>query len=285
MNEFMPFAISYLDKHTEKATRVLHSLPVENTLAFLESIPPKVGVRVIEKLPPQYTIQCLLELSPERSAVYLGAAKTLTGAGLLRMLPGSFRRAALSMLPEAKRGFINKQLSYPKNVIGAWMDPDCPRISIDSSVGQVRQLLRKAKNEVNHSIPVIGQGGRLEGLLSLPRLARSRAKYNVGKIMTRDAVPFLDRGLLTEASAAGDWDRFDAYPVINPEEEFIGLLTRKSLERGLRSLTGEDKEVENHSLALDGLHAYTLAVQNLVKALVDLFLIRGKRGRTSDHEQ
>jgi magnesium transporter len=280
MNEYLPFALTYVERHTESAARVLHGLPPEDTAALLEVIPHKTGVRIIEKLPPQYATQCILKLSLEKSAIYLRESTTLTGGGLLKLLPASFRRSSLKTMPDDKRGSLKKQMSYPGNAVGAWMELDSPSIPIAYSVGQVRQMLRAIKGEIDHSLCVVDKDGELEGLMQLSRLARSRAKHAIRKIVTRDIDPLSDKELLTEAFRNRDWGRFDAYPVLSSESKLVGLLTIKNLERGLRALGEHSTPSKAVQPPTNPAQAFMRAVRGGLRTFAGVFTRRGKPGES-----
>lgn len=280
MNEHLPFALTYVEGHTDRAARELHALPPEDTASFLEVIPHKTGVRIIEKLPPQYAIQCILKLSLEKSTIYLRESTTLTGVGLLRLLPAAFRRSALKALPENKRGPLKKQMSYPGNAVGAWMNLDSPSIPMEYSVGQVRQMLRATKGEIDHSLCVVDKGGQFGGLMQLSLLARSRAKHAIRKITVHDIVPLSDQALLADAFASGDWDRFDAYPVIGNENKLVGLLTRKNLERGLRAFGEHRLPSRNLNPSTNPLRACMRAVHGGLRSVAGFFSRHGKPGES-----
>ncbi|MBC8283746.1 MAG: magnesium transporter [Nitrospinae bacterium] len=267
MNEVTPFTLSYLKLHPQSAANVLERLPVEDTVAFLEEIPLDLASRTLEFLAPQYAAQCFLVLPNETCSRLMQEMKATSGISLLRFLPDAATNAILKNLLPDKKVLLNRRLAYSQELVGAWMKSDIPAVSETACVRDIRKSLRLSKKSIEYAPCVINSDGTVLGLLSLARILTAKESIPVSKILEKDFKPISDRVTLQSVSSLPHWNNFEVLPIVNRKNQYIGMLTLKSLNKALAIVKGDRSSEHMDSVLMDGVNAYISTLSWLVQSV------------------
>lgn len=268
MSEVTPFTLSFLKLHPQNAASVLEHLPVEDTVAFLEEIPLDLAAKTLELIAPQYAAQCFLIISNETCSRLMQEMKATSGLSLLRFLPASATQTILKNLLPEKKILLKKRLAYPQDLVGAWMDSDTPAVSETTLVGEIRKTLRLSKKAIDFAPCVVNPDGTVIGLLSLARLITAKESIPVSSILERDFKAISDRSTLQSVSSLPYWNNYEALPIVDKSNKFIGMLTLKSLNKALTVVKGGLASDQVESVLMDGVNAYVSTLSWLVKSAV-----------------
>lgn len=268
MSEVLPFSLIFFSRHPQKAAKVLERMPVEDSVAFLLEIPLTQAARILETLAPQYAVQCFLIISPETCSELMQEMKATSGISLLRFMPNSMTQTILKQLLPDKKALLKKRLVYPHDLIGAWMDSEIPAVSETTLVGEIRKSLRRSKKVIEHAPCVVNPDGTLIGLLRIARLITAKDSIPVSKILERDFKSISDRATVQSVSSWPQWDHFEALPVVNQKNKFIGMLTHNSLKKALAMIKGDFSSDQIDSVLMDGVDSYISALAWLVKSMI-----------------
>lgn len=275
MSEVPPFTLSFLKLHPQNAANVLERLLVEDTVEFLQKIPTDLAARTLEVLAPQYAAQCFLIIPPKTCSGLMQQMKLTSGISLLRFMPRSATQTILKHLLPDKKLLLKKRLTYPQDLVGAWMHSDNPAVSETTLVGEIRKSLRLSKKAIEYAPCVVGPDGSVIGLLSLARLITSKDSIPVSNILERDFKALSARATVRSVSSLPQWDYFESLPVVDRKNKFIGMLTLKSLKKALAVVKGDSTSEQMDSVLMDSVNAYvsTLAwlVQSVTASPVDSF--------------
>ncbi|NIR57623.1 MAG: magnesium transporter, partial [Nitrospinaceae bacterium] len=263
-----PLTLHLVTQHPQEAAGVLQQLAVEDTAAFLESLPREMGSRLLDRLTPQYASQCILALSPEASGPIVQGMKSASAASIFRIIPRSAMNSLLGLLTPEKKSLLERRLALPYHSVGAWTDSDNPPIPETTLVGDLRRLLRKSKKVVEYSPCVIKEDGSIAGVLHLSKLAVAKEGTPVSKIMDTVFKSVSDRDSLQSVASLPDWNRFDALPVMNRRDKFVGMLTHKNLLKGLSVETGKVSDATADSILTECISAYTSTLSWLVQSVL-----------------
>lgn len=267
MSEVTPFTLSFLKLHTQNAANVLGRLPVEDTVAFLEEIPIDLAAKTLEVMVPQYVAQCFLILPNETCSRLMQGMKATSGISLLRFLPESTTKTILKNLLPDKKVLLNRRLAYPQDLVGAWMDSDTPAVSETTLVGDIRKSFRLSKKAVEYAPCVVRSDGTVVGLLSLARLITAKESIPVAKILERDFKAISERVTIQSVSSLPHWNSFEALPIVNKNNKFVGMLTLKSLNKALVMVNGNQDSEKMDSVLMDGISAYISTLSWLVQSV------------------
>lgn len=268
MNEIPLLTLNFITKYPQEAAKILEQLAVEDTVAFIEEIPQEIGSKLLSMLTPQYSGQCFFALEPKVSAALIQGMKFTSTLSMLRINSSETINSLLRLLSADKKVLLEKRLSFPQNSVGAWMDSDLPPVAEALLVGDIRRSLRNSKDAIDYSPCVVKADGTIAGLLSLVKLATAKDGSMVSKIMATDFNSVLDRDSLQSVASLTDWDRFDALPVINRRGKFVGMLTKKILNKGLSFSTGGGPSESTDSILTDFVNAYISILSRLVQAIL-----------------
>ena len=285
MSEVTPFTLSFLKLHPQKAASVLERLPVEDTVAFLEEISLDLAAKTLEVLAPQYAAQCFLIIPNETCSELMQEMKATSGISLLRFLPGSATNAILTNLLPKKKNLIKKRLAYPNDLVGAWMDSEIPAVPETTLVGEIRKSFRLAKKVIEYAPCVVNSDGTVLGLLSLARLITAKESIPVAKILERDFRVISDRVALQSISSLSHWNNFEALPVVNKKNKFVGMLTLKNLNKALALIKGDRSSEQMDSVLMDGVNAYVSTLSWLVQSVAASPEVTSKELSGSNHDR
>jgi len=267
MSDILPFTLSYLTRYPENAASVFERLSVKETVAFLQEIPLPQATRVLETVSPQYASQCFLAFSSERSSELIQVMKTDAVISLLRLMPDSARQNIFRDLLVKKQKQLKKRLAYPQDLVGAWMDSEMFSVSETALVGEVRKAIRLSKREPEYSLYVIRSDGTVLGLLTLSRLIVAKDSIPVTRIIDRDFKAILDSATMRSVYSLPHWDDFEALPVVNRKEKFVGMLPHKNLKKAFESVEGDTASTDVDSVLIDGIDAYISTLKWLIQSI------------------
>ena len=253
MNQITPFTLSFLKLHTQSAANVLERLPIEDSVDFLGEIPIDLAAKTIETMAPQYAAQCFLMFSAEKCSQLIQEMKTASGVSLLRFMPGTVTQTILKQLLPEKKELVKNRLDYPLELVGAWMDSDNPGLLPDTLVGEIRKSIRISKKEIECAPCVVGPDGTVIGILSQAKLISAKDSNSVSSIMERDFKTISERTTIHWAHSQSDWKNFDALPVVDRKQKFVGMLTLKNLNKALVIVKGDSSEKGMDSVLMDGI--------------------------------
>ena len=267
MSEVHPFTLSFLKLHPKNAANALERLPVQDIVEFLLQVPIELSAKTLETLAPQLAAQCFLIIPPETRSQLMQKMKPTSGISLLRFIPRSATQTILKHLLPDKKALLKKRLSYPPDLVGAWMDSDNPAVSETTLVGEIRKSLRLSRKAIEYAPCVVNPDGTVIGLLSLARLITSKDSIPVSKILERDFKVISDRATVRSVSSLSQWDYFEAFPIVNQKNKFIGMLPYKNLKKALAMVQGDSTSDQTDSVLMDGVDAYVSTLAWLVQSM------------------
>ncbi len=267
MSEANAFALSFLKLHPEEAARSLQRLPEKEVVEFLQTIPVDLAAKTLELVIPHFAAQCLLLMPPEVASRLMQQMKITQGISFLRFMPKKMTTKILKQMVPEKKALIRKRMSYPKELVGAWMDSENPAITEATLVGEFKKYLRNSKKEIEYPPCVIRQGGAVAGVLNLTRLITAKDSIPISSILERGLYEVSDRSTVQSVARLPYWDRYDALPVVDGEKKFLGMLTRKNLDKGLSVARGGRSAEEMDSVLMGGVEAYVSTLSWLVQSM------------------
>jgi len=227
---------AFLDLHAGNAARLLEALPVEQTNAVLASVDAATAAPVFAQMLPTYAAQCLELQPPAGGALLLERLGTQEAAAILRHL-GRDRRAAVldSLGPQWVMAF-KLLLSYPANTVGAWVEPRVLTLPDDCNAGEARERIAASSQAAQARIYVLDRSRRIRGAIRGLSLLQVPNRRPLTAIL-EPADALWAREALATAQDHRVWERNTEAPVINREEEFIGVISYTDLRKAHRQAT------------------------------------------------
>lgn len=226
-------AAAYLRLHPESAARLIESLPVEQANAVLNAVDAATAAPVVSHMLPTCAAQCLERQPPADAALLLERLGSRESVAVLRHLPANLRESVLSSLGPQWLMAFRLLLSYPTNTVGAWVEPRVLTLPDECTAGEARERIARSDQVAQARIYVLDRSRRLRGAVRGLALLQVNGRKKVASIL-EPADALWARDLLATAQENTVWERHTEAPVINRDEEFIGVISYADLRRAFR---------------------------------------------------
>jgi magnesium transporter len=224
---------AFLSLHSANAARLLEAMPVEQANVVLATVDPPTAAPVFAQMLPTYAAQCLELKTPNDGALLLERLGTQEAAAILRHLGPGPRTAVLDALGPQWMMAFKLLLSYPSNTVGAWVEPRVLTLPDDCNAGEARQRIASSSLQAQARIYVLDRARRIRGAIHGLSLLQTPNRRSLTAIL-EPAEALWAREPLTTAQEHGVWERNIEAPVINREEEFIGVISYTDLRKANR---------------------------------------------------
>ena len=226
---------AYLRLHPENAARLLESMPAEQANAVLAAVDSATAAPVIGHMLPTCAAACIERQLPPDAALLLERLGSRESVAVLRHLPSELREGVLSSLGPQWLMAFKLLLSYPTNTVGAWIEPRVLTLPDDCTTGEARDRVARSDQAAQARIYVLDRARRLRGAVrGLALLQVSTRKKVVALLEPAEAL--WAREPLATAQEHGVWERHTEAPVVNRDEEFIGVISYADLRKAFRQI-------------------------------------------------
>jgi Mg/Co/Ni transporter MgtE len=239
---------SFLSLHAESAARLLESMPVDQANAVFASVDPATGAPVMSHMLPTYAARCIEAQPPGDSALLLERFGSQEAAAVLRHLGRDAREAVLAALGPQWVMAFKLLLSYPMNTVGAWVEPRVLTLPDDCNAGEARERIARSQQVAQARIYVLDRSRRIRGAIRGLSLLQVQNRKNLTAIL-EPADALWARELLATAQEHSVWERNTEAPVINREEEFIGVISYADLRKAYKQSTRTSDASNERDLA------------------------------------
>jgi Mg/Co/Ni transporter MgtE len=226
---------AYLKLHPESAARLLESLPVDEANAVLNAVDVATAAPVVGHMLPTSAAQCIERQPLADSALLLERLGSQESVAVLRHLPSEHREAVLNSLGPQWRMAFKLLLGYPTNTVGAWVEPRVLTLPDDCTVGEARERIARSEHVTQARIYVLDRARRLRGAVRGLALLQESSRKKLAAIL-EPAAALWARDALATAQENGVWERHTEAPVVNRDEEFIGVISYSDLRKAFRQV-------------------------------------------------
>ena len=233
MSERIAFAEHFIQTHSQTAARVLEELSDEAVGSFIGAIPDSISLSVLTSMLPYHAAKCL-ETIPRNTAVkYLAQLNPKQAASILRQSIEATRTELIHLLPRFQASRLSRLLSYPRTLVGAWMDPVILSLPVETRVGEAKKRIFAEKYDYR-IIFTVDIDNRVVGSVSLVELLKfSNDQASINDITQSTVNPIFASTTLDRAINADGWSDSDVLPVIDREEKLVGVLRFADLREAL----------------------------------------------------
>jgi magnesium transporter len=227
---------AFLRQHTESAARLLEAMPVDQANAVFGSVDASVAAPVMSHMLPTYAARCIEAQLPSDSAALLERFGSQEAAAVLRHLGRDSREAVLAALGPQWTMAFKLLLSYPPNTVGAWVEPRVLTLPDDCNAGEARERIARSQQLAQSRIYVLDRSRRIRGAIRGLALLQIHNRKSLTTIL-EPAPALWARELLATAQEHPIWERNTEAPVVNREEEFIGVISYADLRKAYKQVT------------------------------------------------
>jgi magnesium transporter len=239
---------AFMRAHPAAAAEVLAAQPASEAAALLARVPARIAAPVLESMIPAAAARALGALEEDRAIELLTVLSARHAAALLRRSAEPLRSRLLAGLPTARALASRLLLGHSDDTVGAWADPEVAALSPQARAAEALERARRSEASVER-VYVVGAGQRLLGSVSLGALLRAGEQAALDSLMAPAAAALAARTPLAAAAVHPGWRRESALPVVEAGERLLGVITRETLERALRTTAPPPKAHAEGTLA------------------------------------
>ena len=182
---------------------------------------------------PYHAAKCLETMPRDTAAKYLAQLNPKQAASILRQSIEATRTELIHSLPRLQASRLSRLLSYPRTLVGAWMDPVILSLPVESRVGEAKKRIFTEKYDYR-IIFTVDIDNRVVGSVSLVELLKfSKDQASIIDIRQSTTNPIFASTTLDRAINADGWSDSDVLPVIDREEKLVGVLRFADLREAL----------------------------------------------------
>lgn len=258
---------------TQEVVDELGRLGDQRRAVAFRLLPKGRAVEVFEDLDPAIQAELVEALRSEATAEIFAALDPDDRASLLDELPAGVAARLLGGLGPDERALTTALLGYPEDSAGRRMSPRVAAVRRGTSVAGALDALRRAGDDVEtiYTVPVLGAGRVVEGVVSLRRLLVSDPDTPVEDVMSPAVTVEATDDQEHAANVVRDGG-YVAVPVVDHERRLLGVLT---VDDAMRILEAEDDEDSARVGGSEPLRRpyLTVSVLGLVRARVVWLLL------------
>ncbi|MGI0116490.1 magnesium transporter MgtE N-terminal domain-containing protein [Zooshikella sp. RANM57] len=229
-------ALTYLERAPAAAAKILESLPETAVAELLSLAPVTTAAPVFEQLSTAKGIACLACLDQLAATHLLIQLSSINAATLLKGIPQTKRKAILHQMPTLKAQAIQILLAYPSNVVGAWIDPQVLTLRNTHTFAEALQQLKFFQGAIPHRLFILDRRRYLVGVISATDIMGHPENKLLNDYMNAKPAALQSRLQLTQAQQHPDWSHSIVMPVVNRNNEFIGVLNYSTLNKAVEQL-------------------------------------------------
>lgn len=261
-------ATAFLAAHPEVAAKLLESMRPEDASEVLASTSAQAASAVLHHMLPTSSARCAEQLSESVVAELLEHLPSLAGAALLRHLPAGARNGVLARMTPARKTALSLLLRYPASAVGAWMEPRVLTLPEDCTIEDARGRLQRHES-VEPRVYVLDRTRRIRGAVRGPQLLRTEWTGRLAPLL-EPADALWAREAVAAAQGRELWERESEAPVVNREDEFVGVVTYSSIRRGLKEATSRVATDARHNEAGELAELFFSGLEDTWKSLTEI---------------
>jgi magnesium transporter len=241
--------------HPADLADLLSRLDAERRRAVIEAIRPRFDPEILPYLDEPVREHVFEVLGTRDVAAMLAELDTDDAVDLMTELDDEERRRLLEAVPPAERIVLEQGLDFPEDSAGRLMQREVVAVPLHWTVGQTIDFMRTEQElpDSFQEIYVVGAGNRLEGMIALSKLLRTKRPVRVADIMGTDlrrVPPTTD-----QEEVAQMFRRYGlvSTPVVDENGQLLGRITVDDVVDVI------DEEAEEDLLSLAGVSESDIA--------------------------
>ncbi len=233
MSDSLKLATQLVEEEPSDAIPLLSEMPSSELGDFLRLLPKNQRGHILEMLPANNAASCLEALPPEIAIEWLSDIKYPYKSRIARSIQTASLKTLLGLMPKRVARQIQKDIAYPRNSVGAWMENAVCLLNADETIAAATQRLRRLKQSPDSSIVVIADNDAYIGLISANQLLSGSEKRKIGDLVDRTIKPLNPDHLIADVIYKKEWSTHFFLPVTGIENKLLGTLNFANLKTAL----------------------------------------------------
>ncbi len=227
---------------TVEVSEFLSELKEETELRLFKLFTPENQGYILASHEPDHQIEILSFLSPKEIARLFVFIQSDDRADLYQQMEQDEQLRLLPYLNKVVRENVLHLSSYPEDSAGGIMSSEFASVTINMTVSEAMDQVRRdaPKKETIYYIYVVDEDRKLMGFISLKDLILAEPEEIIDQIYHEEIVSV--EALDDQETVAEKISKYDliAIPVVNPEDQLIGIITHDDAIDIIREEETED---------------------------------------------
>lgn len=243
----------YLDAHSEHwealaeaapgaAAAILEELDDEAVSDLIRDLEPAEAAYILVELQPEVAADLLEDRTPADAAALLEEMSPEDAADILGEVDEPEATALLGMLTRESAADVRRLLAYRSDSAGGLMATEIARLPIGLTAGEAIERIRHLHEELEDLsyVYVIGDEGRLEGVVSFRDLVFSRPGVGLEEVMVADPIAVRVDADREEVNDLIQQYHLLAIPVVDERGVLLGVVPNDVVIESIQDEASED---------------------------------------------
>lgn len=245
------------EKKYSSVKDILSTMAPEDVAAILQDLDEKAGILLFRLLPKKIAADAFIEMESDfQEQLIKGFSdKELTAimdemyvneaVDIVEEMPANVVERILSHVDAETRKAINQILQYPENSAGSIMTTEYVSLRLGTTVGQaINQIRRKGSDKKSFYTCYVTQNRKLLGRLSVKDLLLAKDdEILIDDLMKTNVISVNTHADQEEVAQMFSKYNFMALPVVDKEENMVGIISFDDAIEVLEDETTEDIEI------------------------------------------
>lgn len=243
----------YLDTHGEEwealaeaapgaAADILEELDEEALTELIGGLEPAEAADILVELQPEVAAGLLEDLSPADAAALLEEMSPEDAADILVEVNQEEATSLLGLLTDESAADVRRLLAYPPDSAGGLMATEIAGLPLGLTAGEAIERIRHLHEELEELsyVYVVGDDGRLEGVVSFRDLVFSRPGAGLEEVMVRDPIAVRVDTDREEVNDLIQRYHLLAIPVVDDQGVLLGVVPNDVVIESIQEEASED---------------------------------------------
>lgn len=245
------------EKKYSSVKDILSTMAPEDVAAILQDLDEKAGILLFRLLPKKIAADAFIEMesdfqeqlikgfSDKELTAILDEMYVNEAVDIVEEMPANVVERILSHVDAETRKAINQILQYPENSAGSIMTTEYVSLRLGTTVGQaINQIRRKGSDKKSFYTCYVTQNRKLLGRLSVKDLLLAKDdEILIDDLMKTNVISVNTHADQEEVAQMLSKYNFMALPVVDKEENMVGIISFDDAIEVLEDETTEDIEI------------------------------------------
>ena len=245
------------EKKYSSVKDILSTMAPEDVAAILQDLDEKAGILLFRLLPKKIAADAFIEMesdfqeqlikgfSDKELTAILDEMYVNEAVDIVEEMPANVVERILSHVDAETRKAINQILQYPENSAGSIMTTEYVSLRLGTTVGQaINQIRRKGSDKKSFYTCYVTQNRKLLGRLSVKDLLLAKDdEILIDDLMKTNVISVNTHADQEEVAQMFSKYNFMALPVVDKEENMVGIISFDDAIEVLEDETTEDIEI------------------------------------------
>ena len=259
----------FIQSHTSEVVLKIEALAEGEIAALLDSLHNELSALLLSQMDRFIAARSLEKMNLDISIQLIEKLPIHVAEILLRQLGTELRNSILSELPGQVSDPLKQILKFPKNTVGAFLDPKVFTLFEDNTVQQSMEKIKKNNPSIDTYIFIISRNQRLIGSIELRELITNEVDKQIRSLIKSDLPKVSADMNISELDNLWDKDgQYSQLPVVDSEGIFLGAISRETLAKNDAKKSTYDHHASQTSSALGDL--YKIGFSSLFKSASEI---------------